>query len=108
MFEYGTECGGATVCRLPNNTIIEEGSSGGISGEAGDMVNEWKKEFENWEAWWQNFTTLHQDFWIYFYPVFINKKIKAFITEAVQNYNYKNGDVTHQKEKWIDTLNDPS
>jgi hypothetical protein len=104
LFEYGTEGGGATVCRLPNNKVIEEGSSGGISGDEDDPVKEWKKEFESWEAWWQNFTTLYPKYWIYFYPVFIHNDIKAFIKQAVENYNYKDRDISRQLENWNFTL----
>ncbi|WP_462252779.1 hypothetical protein [Ferruginibacter sp.] len=105
LFEFGADGGGAIIYRLPNNKVIEAGSSGGIMDEAEDPVKKWKKEFENWEAWWKNFTDTHQDFWIFFSPLFIHDDIKAFIKEAVENYNYKNRDVTDRKERWNYKLN---
>jgi hypothetical protein len=105
LFEFGADGGGATVYKLLNGKIIEKGSSGGILDEEEDPIKTWEKIYDNWETWWLNFTTEHQDFWIYFHPSFIHDDIKQFIRVAVDNYK-SNRDYSYHKENWNQKLTD--
>ncbi len=51
LFEFGVEGGGGTVYQLPDKTIIEKGSSGGMLEEEEDPHIDWGKPFKSWEAW---------------------------------------------------------
>lgn len=99
LFEFGTEGGGASVYKLPDNTVMENGSSGGIMDEDEDPIMQWKKIYDNWDAWWLSFTSKNQDQWIYFYPIFIHPDVKKSIQIAVDNFS-SNGDYINHKEKW--------
>ncbi len=99
LFEFGTEGVGASVYKLPDNKVIEKGSSGGILDGVENPFKDWKKIYENWDLWWSKFTSEHQEQWIYFYPIFIHKDIKKSLQIAVDQYN-SNIDFADQKENW--------
>jgi len=99
LFEFGTEGGGASVYTLPDNTVIEKGSCGGILDDEEDSIKEWEKVYDNWDAWWSKFTSEHQEQWIYFYPIFIHTDIKKSIKIEIDRY-VSNFDTADQKEKW--------
>ena len=105
VFEYGLEGGGATVYRLPDNKVIEKGSTGGILDEEEDPFRDWEKIFENWDVWWLDFTSQNQNEWIYFYPIFIHPDIKQLVKLAVDSFSSCEK-IKDQKKKWYQHLNE--
>ncbi len=99
LFEFGLEGGGSCVYKLPDNSVVEKGSSGGILDEEEEPIKQWKNIYDNWDAWWLNFTSKNQDQWIYFYPIFIHPDIKKSIQVAVESISSNSDDMYH-KEKW--------
>lgn len=106
LLDYGADGGGATVYQLPNGTVIERGSGGGMDEEE-DPVRTWEKNYDNWECWWQSFIAIHKDFWIYFHPCFIHDDIKPFIQIAVDNYK-SDQEYPYHKEDWNRALRNNS
>jgi len=104
LFDYGTEGGGAIVYQLHDNTVIERGSSGGITGDENDPIKKCQRVFSSFEDWWQNFTDKHKDFWIMFSPQFIHVDIKPLIESAIKKYDYPSIDTTRHKQRWTDRM----
>lgn len=106
LFEYGADGGGASVIKLPNDTIVEKGIGCEIEDE--DLIMHGNKPLYSWEAWWQTFTSMHGSFWIFFHPLFIHEDIKPFIQNALDKYNYPDADARDHIERWKDQLNRPN
>jgi hypothetical protein len=86
LFEFGVDGGGAAVYRTKDNRVIESGSSGGMMEEWEDPIISWKKEYANFEEWWNHFKESHGSFWFCFYPLFIHEDVKPIIRQSVDNY----------------------
>ena len=99
IFEFGVDGGEASVFRMPDNSVVERGSSGGILDEEEYPVTKWEKAFESWEEWWKQFVIQHGKNWIGFYPLFIHEDLKTFIASKVSNYNKPN-DHERQIDNW--------
>ena len=106
LFEFGTEGGGAEVYRLPDNRVLEMGSSGGmLDDEEEDPVRSWEVMFVDFEHWWKHFLTQNGSFWIYFYPIFMHDEVKPIIKSSVEQYISQNGAEAGHHEKWEYCLN---
>jgi len=80
LFEYGVEGGGASVFRLPDQTIVERGSSGGMLDDDEDPYRTWETPYGSWDAWWQHFTSYKQ--WFMFSPIFLHPSIRESYTHS--------------------------
>ena len=100
LFEFGADGGGASVYKLPDDSIAERGSSGGILDEEEDPVKKWERLSPSWEAWWSNFKNTHKENWIHFSPLFIHDDIKSFIQNEVDNYKPNNKETRNSIENW--------
>ena len=98
IFKYGADGGGSTVYLASDATVFESGSSGGMLDEEEDPIISWKKEFENWEAWWNDFESKYRD-WYYFYPIYIDDQIKDFIREKIDALTVKTNSIESWKER---------
>ena len=105
LLEYGTEGGGAEVFQLPDNTVVERGSSGGMLDEEESPVTTWEKKFDSFAAWWQDFLRVYDYKWIYFYPVFIHASIQVYVLKALQNTDPKKPELDYHKTKWLEKIN---
>ncbi len=85
LFEFGVEGGGSSVFKLPDNTVVERGDSGGFLDEEEDPHRSWEKVFDSWETWWRQFINKHQSSWICFYPIFMDEQVKPLIKESLQH-----------------------
>ena len=100
LFEYGTEGGGSKVYRLPDNSIIEKGSSGGILDEQDDPIKNWERKYSGFAEWWQNFTDKYTEEWILFSPLFIHDDIKSLIASAIKKFAYEQDGIAFHKQNW--------
>ena len=82
LFSFSADGGGSDVYGTNDGKVFEKGSSGGMLDEVEDPIISWKKEFENWEAWWNDFESKYRD-WYYFYPIYIDDQIKDFIRKKI-------------------------
>ena len=101
----GVDGGGAKIFRLTNGTFIETGSSGGFLIDEDDN-NKWEKTYSSFEAFWEKFKSENGDFWVCFYPLYIDGEIKEFILNELKNYGSEN-DNDLQKENWYNRIDKP-
>lgn len=104
LLEYGAEGGGAKVFQLPGNTVVERGSSGGILDDEEDPVTKWEKEFDSFDAWWQDFLGGYGYKWVYFYPVFIHPSLHVHVLKALQHTDLKKPELDYHKTKWLQKI----
>jgi hypothetical protein len=105
ILEIGVDGGGAKIFRLSNGTFIETGSSGGFLIDEDDY-NKWEKSYSSFEAFWEKFKSENGDFWVCFYPLYIDGEIKEFILNELKNYGTEN-DNDRQKENWYNRIDKP-
>jgi len=105
ILEIGVDGGGAKIFRLSNGTFIETGSSGGFLIDEDDY-NKWEKSYSSFEAFWEKFKSENGDFWVCFYPLYIDWEIKEFILNELKNYGSEN-DNDLQKENWYNRIDKP-
>ncbi len=84
LFEFGTEGGGAEVFLLPDNRVVETGSSGGILDEEDDPHQSWEVTYDNWQTWWDEFKEKHGSFWVHFHPIQIHDLAKPSIRQSIE------------------------
>ena len=105
ILEIGVDGGGAKIFRLSNGTFIETGSSGGFLIDEDDY-NKWEKSYSSFEAFWEKFKSENGDFWVCFYPLYIDGEIKEFILNELKNCGSEN-DNDLQKENWYNRIDKP-
>jgi hypothetical protein len=106
ILEIGVDGGGAKIFRLANGTFIETGSAGGFLIDEEDDYNEWEKTYSSFEAFWEQFKLENGDFWVCFYPLYIDGEIKDFILNELKNYSSEK-DYDMQKESWYHNMDRP-
>ena len=105
LFEFGVDGGGAAVYLTENGKVVESGSSGGMMDEEEDPHKSWTKEFDSWTAWWADFKNEHKNFWPYFYPLYIDESIKAFIKIEIENFKSADEYSIPDFHSWLHRIN---
>ncbi len=105
LLSLGLDGGGFDIYLLPNNTVVETGSSGGILDKNEDPIKSWEHQFDTWELWWQNFTKTHGNHWIWFSPLFIDVTVKEFVQQKVNEYDCTELGNDFYKDNWNNFLN---
>ena len=105
ILEIGVDGGGAQIYRLANGSFIETSSSGGFLFDEDDY-NEWEETYSSFEAFWEKFKSENGDFWVCFFPLYIDGEIKEFILSELKNYKSEN-DYDYHKENWYNQIERP-
>lgn len=85
----GVEGGGFDVYLLPDGSVIEEGSSGGILDEEEDPHIHWEKLYASPDSWWSEYIQNHPNFWyhlhvLYIHPDYVDR-IRDIALNALHN-----------------------
>lgn len=82
VFEYSAEGGGAAVYRRDDRTVYEEGESGGLLEDEEDPLQEWRHEYADWAAFWNQFSS-HR-LWYQFSPLYVHPDYRPAVREAIE------------------------
>jgi hypothetical protein len=86
LLEVGVDGGGAEIFLMSDGSVADIGSAGGMLDEDEDEIRSWKKLFPNFEAYWEDFKKSNGDFWVMFYPLFIDEDVKEIIRTSVDAF----------------------
>jgi hypothetical protein len=103
LIALGVDGGGFTVFEMEDKTIEETGNSGGIL-DNDDPLKSWNKKFNTLEDWWLYFTTTQGNYWICFSISYVDKSIKEFVLQKVNEYDSTYFGDDYHKNNWIDSL----
>lgn len=104
LFAFGAEGGGAEVFLLPDNRVVEKGSSGGILDEEDDPPKSWEVTYDNWQSWWDKFTQENGSFWVYFHPIQIHELAKPSIRKSLEELQQTTEDNFRKISSWQELL----
>ena len=90
LLEVGGEGGGTEIFLMSDGSVADIGSTMRMFDD--DEIRSWELQFPNFEAYWEDFKKSNGDFWVMFYPLFIDEDVKEIIRTSV--------DVFQTEDEW--------
>ncbi len=86
LLEVGVDGGGSEIFLMSDGSVADIGSAGGMLDEDEDEIRSWIQLFPNFEAYWEDFKKSNGEFWVMFYPLFIDEDVKEIIRTSVDAF----------------------
>jgi hypothetical protein len=84
LLEVGVEGGGSEIFLMSDGSVADIGSTMRMFDD--DEIRSWELQFPNFEAYWEDFKKSNGEFWVMFYPLFIDEDVKEIIRKSVDGF----------------------